>query len=46
MDKEVGERIRHVRLDKGYTRDTLSMMSGEYRKNIFSRLNGSTQASR
>ena len=23
MDKEVGERIRHVRLDKGYTRDTL-----------------------
>ena len=27
MDKEVGERIRHVRLDKGYTRDTLSMMA-------------------
>ena len=45
MDKEVGERIRHVRLDKGYTRDTLSMMSGVSEKYIF-RLNGNTQASR
>ena len=45
MDKEVGERIRHVRLDKGYTRDTLSMMSGVSEK-YFSRLNGETQASR
>ena len=35
MDKEVGERIRHVRLDKGYTRDTLSMMSGVSEKYIF-----------
>lgn len=35
MDKEVGERIRQVRLDKGYTRDALSVMSGVSEKYIF-----------